>query len=171
MTDTISSAIEILERHVGDPMPDAGTGSIIAPNLLRINGDDIWSASDYPVEIGPIGFNPLGAEAVVVPVAMLVLLTEDDTPDVTLANRRVPPIATLDIRSGGIVLNGRAVFAAEQGVEILQRYPGTDCARVRLPLLARKVTIGDEPAPRSAIPSQYKWGPIGDNIDSLHPAA
>lgn len=165
MSETIGSVVEILERHGNGKMPDAG---IIAPNLLRINGNDIWSAKDYPVEVGPMGYYPLGAEPLLVPVVMTVRLTDHRVPRPDPAgNRHVPPAATLDLHADRIVLNGQAVWVAEGGVEILWRYAGTDCIRARIPLLARKLVIDDEASDVSKLPTLHKWGPIGDDIPTL----
>lgn len=173
MTQVIGSTIEILERHIRGRMPDGGNGAIIAPNVLRINGDDIWSAKDHPVEVGPINFNPLGDEPVVVPVTMTVRLADEriEAPNAA-GNRHAPPAATLTICPDRIAINGKTVWVGEGGAEILWRYPGTDCARVRIPLLARRLVIDDEPGtPVASLPMGSKWGLIGDDIPAPAAAA
>ncbi len=168
MSETLSSTVEILERHANDKMPDTGNGSIIAPNVLRINGDDIWSAKDYPIEVGPLGYYPLGSDALVVPIVMTVRLTDHRVPaPAAPGNRHAPPAATLELHADRVVLNGRRVWVHEHGVEVIWRYAGTDCARIRIHLFARRLVVDDDPSDVSKLPMLNKWGLIGDDIPTL----
>lgn len=152
-----AAVIEIVERHSPGYGPDQSSdGPVIVPNLLRINGDDIWSAGDHPVEIGPITMT-LGSSAAVVPVTCLVRYTDGtDEPPVD-----GPPAATLTVTDESVVLNGKTVWVEEGGVTQLHCHIGTRYARVRIPLYASRVAIhaevSEQPPP---LPYPYS-GPPG----------
>ncbi len=54
---TSAAVVEIVERHRGERMPEIGTGSILVPNEIRINGQRLWAPQDSPpvverIEVG-----------------------------------------------------------------------------------------------------------------------
>jgi len=143
--DTVGCTIEVLERHPGERMPDVGTGAVVAPNTLRINGSEIWQASDHPIGVGPIEL-ALRKSLIVVPVTMLARVAEGD-PDAVFPplDDGMPAAPTVAFDLNVVRLNGAKVWVDACGVEVLHRHVGTDYARVRIHLIARTLIIGDQP--------------------------
>lgn len=77
-----AAIIEIYERHSGtEPMPEIGTGSIIVPNEIRINGMPVWCPDDAPPVVERIDVADRGAVRVTLTLwARRVII--DDAPAV-----------------------------------------------------------------------------------------
>jgi hypothetical protein len=152
-----AATVEIVERHFPGYGPDQSSGSpVIVPNLLRINGDDVWSAGDHPVEVGPITLT-LGSAAVVIPITCLVRYV-DGAEEAPVDG---PPAATLMVAEESVILNGKIVSVEPGGVEPLHYHLGTRYARVRIPLYASRVVVCAEPSEQAA-PSIHPYsGPSG----------
>ncbi len=160
MTEICGAVSEIVERHDGPKMPETGSGSILVPNVLRINGVGVWANETNPVIIESIRFGH--AEAVVVTVtlfARVVRFGSADAPAVPVGgDTRASVIEIegiprgLDVGhriSGTVLLNGHRLLCPEDGEpEIVGLRLGTEMAQVRLKLVARRVIVDDEPTGR-----------------------
>jgi hypothetical protein len=160
--------IEILERHLPDnPTADDGA-QILVPNLLRINGAEIWGPADHPVVIGPLSLK-LGSDLVDVTVQMLARLIKpgDERGDLPMdADPNAPKVPIVEIGDGDppvITLNGTPLALAEPDegcppVRVLYEY-GPRYARIELAIIARRVVF-DAEANSHGVPGGHLYYPI-----------
>lgn len=150
-----ASTIELVEWHADTPEGRESAAALAVPNVLRINGDIIWASKDHPAEVGPVGFRFGGGniDGAIIPVTMLARLADGGHAD----PKGSPPAAELSISDDEVRLNGKVVAVEESGITILHRHIGTNFARVRLALFARRFTVTSGPWGNDAPPLLYNW--------------
>lgn len=156
-----AAVIELIERHTGEKYPYSGAGSIIVPNVLRINGVAMWGTFDAPVVVKEIavGGNPAPFKVTVQLLARALRIgetpafdpgAEGDPEYSAAAVVEIPDIDSLEPGSTldrpYLLLNGHRLYTeGSVGIgEIVTDGKDRTAATVTLTLLCRKFVVDDE---------------------------
>jgi len=164
-----AAVIECIEQHPGpDRYEFVGTGSILAPNLVRINGVAIWCTDVDPVVVQSVHIDGTCKSSFVVRVRMSARLVNIGDIPVSVGGPGAEPgdrnrAAMLEIPLSGelragqlleppyVYLNGNPLYiGGPVEVERIRTPWGGGIghtATVVVPLLCRRFTVDDEVVP------------------------